>query len=69
MKNVLSEFLGGQDIDSKIMKYVNDISIQTLNFDIIQGPKLIKRLRAVCRDTKEALSFETESFNIHVRIF
>ena len=69
MKSLLSEFLGGQDIDSKIMKYVNDSSIQESNFNIIQKPRHIKRLRAVCREAKEALSFEIESYNIHVRIF
>ena len=63
----LFEFLGGQDIDSKIMKYVNDISIQESNFDIIQKPKLIRQLRILCRETKEALSFHIESYNIHVR--
>ncbi|PAV61789.1 hypothetical protein WR25_22402 [Diploscapter pachys] len=46
-------YLGGQDIDSKIMKYVNDSSIQASNFDIIQKAKLIKRLRTVCPDPPE----------------
>ena len=68
MENLLSEFLGGQDIDSKIMKYANDIFMQTSDFDI-KGPKFIKRLRTACRDAKESLSFEIGSYNIHVRIF
>ena len=69
MKNVLSEFLGGQDIDSKIMKYANDSFIQSPNFDVSQRQRLIRQFRAICREAKESLSFKIESYNIHVRIF
>lgn len=53
------------------MKYVNDCSVRTSNYDIIQRseekPKLILRLRKACRECKESLSFNIDSYNINVR--
>ena len=60
--------LGGQDFDGKIMKYaIDEFAKSSPNYDIVNRPKLIKRLRAACKEAKEALSFKLSSYNIHVR--
>ena len=58
--------LGGQDFDSRIMKYVISEFKKSSNLNIYQRPKLLKRLRNECRIAKEALSFQKNSVNIHV---
>ena len=64
MKNI-----GGQDFDSRIMKYVIDeFTKSSPNYDIYKKPKLLKRLRIECRKAKESLSFSSNSVNVHVRI-
>ena len=61
--------LGGQDFDGKIMKYsIDEFAKSSPNYDIISKPKLIKRLRAACKEGKEALSFNLSSYNIHVKL-
>ena len=63
-----STVLGGQDIDSRIMKYVIDeFKKSSPNYDIYEKPKLLKRLRIECRKAKESLSFSQYSVNVHVR--
>ena len=64
---LVSTVLGGQDIDSRIMKYVIDeFKKSSPNYDIHEKLKLIKRLRAECKNAKEVLSFSNNPFNIHV---
>ena len=58
--------LGGQDFDSRIMKYVIDEFRKTSNYDIYKKPKLVKRLRTECRNAKEFLSASKSPVNIHV---
>ena len=58
--------LGGQDFDSRIMKYVIDEFRKTSDYDIFKKPKLIKRLRTECRKAKEFLSSSDNPVNIHV---
>ncbi|PAV64864.1 hypothetical protein WR25_05452 [Diploscapter pachys] len=61
--------LGGQDFDGKIMKYsIDEFAKSSSNYDIVNKPKLIKRLRAACKEGKEALSFNLSSYNIHIDI-
>ncbi|PAV55923.1 hypothetical protein WR25_02762 [Diploscapter pachys] len=61
--------LGGQDFDGKIMKYsIEEFAKSSSNYDIYKKPKLIKRLRAACKEGKEALSFNLSSYNIHIDI-
>ena len=61
--------LGGQDFDGKIMKYsIEEFAKSSSNYDIYKKPKLIRRLRAACKEGKEALSFNLSSYNIHVKL-
>ncbi|PAV82159.1 hypothetical protein WR25_19251 [Diploscapter pachys] len=61
--------LGGQDFDGKLMKYaIDEFAKSSSNYDIVNKPKLIRRLRAACREVKEALSFNLSSYNIHIDI-
>ncbi|PAV56321.1 hypothetical protein WR25_19419 isoform A [Diploscapter pachys] len=60
--------LGGQDLDSKIMRYVIDTFAKSFNFDICDRPRLIKRLRTECRKAKESLSSVNGPINIHMDI-
>ena len=59
--------LGGQDFDQRIMKYVIDEIKKSNNYDISRQSKWMKRLRRTCKEAKESLSFQMESFNINVR--
>lgn len=58
--------LGGQDFDSRIMKYVIEEFRENSDYDIYKKPKLVKRLRTECRNAKEVLSFSDNPVNIHV---
>ncbi|PAV59104.1 hypothetical protein WR25_10794 [Diploscapter pachys] len=60
---------GGQDLDSRIMKFVIDeFKRSSPDFDIYKKPKLLKRLRIECREAKESLSFSNNTVNIHLDI-
>ena len=59
--------LGGQDFDERIMKYVIEEIKKSNNYDISQQPKWMKRLRRACKEAKESLSFQMESYNVNVR--
>ena len=59
--------LGGQDFDERIIKYVIEEFKKSNNYDILGRPNLMKRLRRVCKEAKESLSFQIESYNINVR--
>ncbi|PAV62470.1 hypothetical protein WR25_08589 [Diploscapter pachys] len=59
---------GGQDFDSRIMKFVIDEFKKSSNYDIYKKPKLLKRLRIECRKAKESLSFMKNSVNIHILV-
>ena len=59
--------LGGQDFDERIMKYVIEEYRKSNNYDMSQQPKLIKQLRKACKEAKESLSFQMESWNVNVR--
>ena len=61
------ENLGGQDFDGKLMKYAIDEFAKSSNYLVRDKPKLMKRLRVACKETKEALSFNSSSYNIHAR--
>ena len=58
--------LGGQDFDYRILAYAITEIVNTSKVDILQKPKLLKRLRGLCRFGKEALSFQAQSYNIQV---
>ena len=60
-------FLGGQDFDARIMKYAIEEYKKISNYDIYQNKRLIKRLRARCKEAKEALSNNVETVNINVK--
>ena len=59
--------LGGQNFDERIMKYVIEEFKTSNNYDMSRRPKLMKRLRRVCKEAKESLSFQMESYNVNVR--
>ncbi|PAV63773.1 hypothetical protein WR25_26291 [Diploscapter pachys] len=59
---------GGQDFDSRVMKFVIDEFKKSSNYDIYKKPKLLKRLRIECRKAKESLSFMKNSINIHILV-
>ena len=48
------------------MKYAIDEFSKTSDFNLQEWPKLVKQLRAMCKEGKEALSFSTSSYDIHV---
>ena len=48
------------------MNYVLQEYKKTSTYDILGDKRLIKRLRTECRSAKEALSFNTLSYDIHV---
>ena len=50
------------------MNYALQEYMRTSNNDILGNKRLVKKLRAECRSAKEALSFDTLSYNIHVSI-
>ena len=50
------------------MNYVLQEYMELSNNDIYGNKRLFKRLRTECRLAKEALSFNTPSYNIHVSI-
>ena len=59
--------LGGQDFDSRIMKFVIDeFKKSSPDYDIYKRPRLLKRLRIECRKAKESLSSSNDSVNVHV---
>ncbi|PAV82807.1 hypothetical protein WR25_21979 [Diploscapter pachys] len=60
--------LGGQNFDEKIMKYVIEEFKKSDNYDMLQRPNLMKRLRQVCKEAKESLSFQIESWNVKLDI-
>ncbi|PAV77836.1 hypothetical protein WR25_19972 isoform G [Diploscapter pachys] len=62
------EHLGGQDFDGIIMNYVLQEYMELSNNDIFGDKRLVKRLRAECRLAKEALSFDTPSYDIHILV-
>ena len=61
--------LGGQDFDERIMKYViEEIKKLNNNYDMSQRPIFMKKLRRVCKEAKESLSFQMESRNFNVKM-
>ena len=58
--------LGGQDFDSRIMKYAIDEFRKTSDYDIYKKDRKLKQLRTKCREAKEFLSNLKDSVNIHV---
>ena len=50
------------------MNYVLQEYMELSNNDIFGNKRLVKRLRAECRKAKEALSFDTPYYDIHVSI-
>ncbi|PAV72997.1 hypothetical protein WR25_13422, partial [Diploscapter pachys] len=60
--------LGGQDFDERIMKYVIEEFKKSNNFDMSQRPNLMKRLRRACKEAKESLSSQIESWNVRLDI-
>ncbi|PAV64687.1 hypothetical protein WR25_17880 [Diploscapter pachys] len=66
MANIL---YGGQDFDSRIMKFVIDeFNKSSPDYDIYKKPRLLKRLRTECREAKESLSFSNNPANVHLDI-
>ncbi|PAV60072.1 hypothetical protein WR25_19558 [Diploscapter pachys] len=66
MANIL---YGGQDFDSRIMKFVIDeFNKSSPDYDVYKRPRLLKRLRIECREAKESLSFSNNTVNIHLDI-
>ena len=59
--------LGGQDFDERIMKYVIEEIKKLNNYNMLQQPILMKRLRRACKKAKESLSFKVESGYVKVR--
>ena len=66
-QKIMKLFLGGQDFDARIMRYAIEEYKKISNYDIYQNKRLIKRLRAKCREAKEALSNRVETVNISVK--
>ena len=64
-----SDNLGGQDFDSRIMKYVIEEFRKTSDYDIYKKDRKLKQLRTKCREAKEFLSNLKDSVNIHVLIY
>ncbi|PAV65015.1 hypothetical protein WR25_08342 [Diploscapter pachys] len=60
--------LGGQNFDERIMKYVIEEIKKSNNYDISQQPNLMKQLRRACKEAKESLSFQMESWNVKLDI-
>ena len=60
--------IGGQDFDGIIMNYALRKYMESSNNDVFGNKRLVKRLRTECRSAKEALSFNTPSYNIHVSV-
>ncbi|PAV90944.1 hypothetical protein WR25_12927 [Diploscapter pachys] len=60
--------LGGQDFDERIMKYVIEEIKKLNNYDISQQPNLMKQLQRACKEAKESLSFQMESWNINILV-
>ncbi|PAV73996.1 hypothetical protein WR25_00483 [Diploscapter pachys] len=60
--------LGGQDFDERIMKYVIEEIKKLNNYNMLQQPILMKRLRRACKKAKESLSFQMESWNVNLDI-
>ncbi|PAV81547.1 hypothetical protein WR25_10230 [Diploscapter pachys] len=60
--------LGGQNFDERIMKYAIEEFKKSNNYDMLQRPNLMKRLRQVCKEAKESLSFQIESWNVKLDI-
>ena len=50
------------------MNYALREYMELSNNDIYGNKRLVNRLRTACRKAKEALSFNTPSYNIHVSI-
>ncbi|PAV91031.1 hypothetical protein WR25_25709 [Diploscapter pachys] len=60
---------GGQDFDSRIMKFVIDkFNKSSPDYDIYKKPKLLKRLRTECWEAKESLSVSNSPVNVHLDI-
>ena len=59
-------YLGGQDFDERVMKYVIEEVKKSNNYDMSQQPNLMKQLRRACKEAKEFLSFQM-TWNVSVR--
>ena len=59
-------FIGGQDFDAIIMNFAYKEYMELCNNDVFANSRLKRRLQVLCREAKEAISFNATAYDINV---